>query len=279
MKEYRCTKCSAVLVEQNDKLICKSCNYIYDKKSFENSLFAIPFSITIKDAKKIYKKNIKSTLLTPSYFLSSKNINKIEAMYVPVYIYSIDSTGVVDFECDKDNLWKSSGIKYRKTDVYKISLGGNMTINNLVINATKDIDNGTLESILPYDYNKLEIFNNTNNYKLCSSNKNKKELLNDIKSISKKVFVNQLKTDIKDYNNLKEVDNSINIYNPKNKYILLPIYVLNLDFKGKKYTYAVNGSNGNFSGDIPINEKRLIFIGIFIFIFIFSCLCLFQVIL
>lgn len=284
MKEYICPNCKAVLSIKRDKFICEYCRSTFDKKSFAIDLEIkkfIPFKISIKEAKKIYKNNIKSLLLTPSCFQKSKNINKIEAIYIPTYIYSLDATGEVSFECDKDSTWKSSGTKYKKKDVYKVIRSGNMSLKDMPIISTTDIDFDTLENVFPYDYNNLSELNNSvlDNYKIYLPNKTKDQLLDDIKSISKREFIREVEKDIKNYNNIKAIDNSINLYNSNRKYILIPIYLLELNYKGKKYTYLINGLNGTFYGNIPINKKRLIFIWILIFLLIAFGICFVQVML
>ena len=87
-----------------------------------------------------------------------------------------------------------------------------------------------------------------------------------------------MKKDIKDYNKVKEVDNSINLYNIKSNYILLPIWFLNIKYKNEIDTIAINGQTGKFVGDIPIDRKKVIFTWIILFIIIFAILLLLNII-
>ena len=49
--------------------------------------------------------------------------------------------------------------------------------------------------------------------------------------------------------NLKLVDPSV-------KYVLLPVYLLNLTYKGKNYRFAVNGQTGKVVGELPISKLK-----------------------
>lgn len=266
--EYRCPKCDAVLKPIKNIYKCEYCRSEFDVDYFTNKKspeYIIPFKITRLEAINIYKQHIKSTLLTPSKF---KNTNKIEGVYVPCYIYDLDYTGEVEFECDKDSSWKSSGTKYVKKDVYKVLRGANMSIKEMPIIATtaiKDIDFGiyNYNELIPYDSKYL------NGYKSYDPDKTKDKLLSDIKQKAKDNFIEEVKKDIKDYSSIKHINNSINLYNPNRKFILLPIWLLKITYKNKEYIYIINGENGYFIGDIPIANNRCIFIWIVLFLIIF----------
>lgn len=277
--EYRCPKCDAILNYSDNKYKCEYCRSEFDIKFFNNATnadYIIPFKITKDDAIKTYKKHIKSVFLTPSQLKKMKNINKIEGIYIPCYIYNLDSTGAVEFEGNKISTWKSSGTNYKKTDVYKVICDCNMSLKNMCVLATTQLEDNVFKSIEPYDYDKLVSFDPSylQNYKVYKSDKTKEKLLDDIKSKAKDIFINKVSKEIKEYNELKNVDNSINLYNPNRKYVLLPIWILNIDCKEKKYTYIINGETGAFRGNIPIDIKKTIFIWLILFILIFIILLL-----
>ena len=54
----------------------------------------------------------------------------------------------------------------------------------------------------------------------------------------------------------------ISIENGVAKYALYPVWILNTDWKGKKYTFAMNGQTGKLVGDLPMDKgayKRHLF--------------------
>ena len=50
----------------------------------------------------------------PKIFNINKYIKDLKGIYVPFRIYNCDSSGEVNFECDKISTWKSNGYKYIK---------------------------------------------------------------------------------------------------------------------------------------------------------------------
>ena len=39
---------------------------------------------------------------------------------------------------------------------------------------------------------------------------------------------------------------------------MYPVWLLNVDYEGKKYTFAMNGQTGKFVGDLPVDNGKLI---------------------
>ena len=43
------------------------------------------------------------------------------------------------------------------------------------------------------------------------------------------------------------------------KYAMLPVWLLNVTYKGKEYLYAINGETGKIVGKLPISVQKLLF--------------------
>ena len=39
------------------------------------------------------------------------------------------------------------------------------------------------------------------------------------------------------------------------KYILFPVYLFDIDYQGKKYSFAVNGQTGKVVGEVPTSKS------------------------
>ena len=276
--KYICPKCNADLtLISNNIFKCEYCKskYNYDEVKKDNNIvpdFMIPFKITKGKAIKEYKKLIKSNILTPAKFKNIKVINKIEGIYVPCYVYDFESNGVVEFEGYKENKWKSSGSKYKKTDTYRFIRGGSMSLERIPIISSNALEDNILDLVGPYDYKDLVPFNPSNikKYKIYNYDNTKEELSNQVIDKSKKYFSLEMKKDLKDYNNIECTNDSINLYNTRTNSVLIPAYVLTIKYKNKYYEYIVNGQNGKISGSIPINKKIIVYIWILLFILVFS---------
>jgi hypothetical protein len=58
------------------------------------------------------------------------------------------------------------------------------------------------------------------------------------------------------YDTLITEHSSISLNSAKAKYALLPVWLLFTDYKGKRYTFAMNGQTGKMVGDLPIDKGK-----------------------
>ena len=67
-----------------------------------------------------------------------------------------------------------------------------------------------------------------------------------------------------DYVTLTPKRSRFDLSNTSVQYVLLPVYLLNLEFNKKKYRFAVNGQTGKVVGELPVSKaiSRLYFGGI-----------------
>ena len=279
---YTCNDCGAeILVDKdiniNSCIYCKNTNISKTKleEDFDHR-YLIPFKITKDDAKKILKKVKKQNGLMPKIFNINKYIKDLKGIYVPFRIYNCDSSGEVNFECDKISTWKSNGYKYIKTDKFNVIRKGSISFENVLVNGSNKFENHIMESIEPYNYEEVIKFDYSYllGYITEKYSYPKTKLKKDATTKIKNLFIEEMKKDIKGYNNVTEMDNSINIYNFKSSYILLPVWILNIKNNNKIYTFAINGQTGKVSAKIPVNIKKTIILLISLFIIVFIILVL-----
>ncbi|MBR6690733.1 MAG: DNA helicase PriA [Bacilli bacterium] len=279
---YTCQNCGAeILADANTSatfcIYCKNTAILKNKlEGAFNPDYLIPFKTTKEDAIKAFKKHCKGKWLMPKAFNMKKNIKEISGIYVPFWLYNLDSTGEIEVKCEKISEWKSGDYNYKKIDTYKAIRGGNISFENIPVDGSKKFENDILNSIEPYNYEELKGFN----YSYLSGFLSEKYDLNEEESVidantrARNSFIEEMKSDITGYDSKTLSDNSINIYNSKSSYVLLPVWFLNIKYKDKMYTFAMNGQTGKIVGNIPVDIKKAIFIwiGLFLIIFIFMLL-------
>lgn len=279
---YTCQNCGAeILTDKNTSInsciYCKSAAILKTKLEDDfNPGYIIPFKITKDEAMKSLKKLKKDSGLIPKKFNIKKHINDIRGIYAPFTIYNCDSSGEVNFECDKLTTWKSNGYKYTKTDKFSVTRGGSISFENVLVNGGKEFENDIMDFIEPYDYKEIIKFDYSylSGYITEKYSLTKTKLKEDASSKVKKIFIDEMKKNIKGYDKVTETDNSINIYNFKSSYVLLPVWFLNIKYKNEIYTFAINGQTGKASGKIPVDIRKIIILLISIFIIVFALLVL-----
>ena len=279
-KEVYTCSCGAEIISSTELKKCIYCNSKeITKKSIKSKYnidYIIPFEKTKKDAMNAFKKLCKDKWFMPKSFNINKKAQEIKGVYIPFMICDYDTTGVLETECDDISTWNSSGYKYTKTDKYKAIRGGNVSFENILVNTSNIFKDDILETIKPYNFKELKPFDlyNNNSHLIEKNNKTNEELIKVATEKTKEYFKEEMKKDIKGFDKIKEIDSSINLYNLKISYILLPIWFLNIKYKNKTYTFAMNGQTGKINDSTPIDKKRIMFLWISSFIIIFALLLL-----
>ena len=77
------------------------------------------------------------------------------------------------------------------------------------------------------------------------------------------VYVDKIfKDSNRGYSSVTNVRNHTRYYKPDVRYALLPVWVLNYKYRGKTYTFAMNGQTGKTAGEYPISLLKLLLLGI-----------------
>ena len=275
---YTCNNCGAsIVVDPNVSttscVYCKNTAILKDKLHGEfNPNFVIPFKHTKEDAIAAFKKLGKGKPLMPKAFNIKKNIKEITGIYIPFWLYDFDAAGEIDADCKRITTWRSGNYRYTKTDTYLVTRGGNMNFEKVPVDGSKRFPNDIMNSIEPFDYNDLKDFN----YSYLSGFLSEKydmtsdEVIEEAITRAKNSFVEEMKRDIKGYNTVIPTTNSINLNNTKKQYVLLPVWMLNVKYKDKIHTIAMNGQTGKMVGNIPVDVKKAIFMWILIFAISFA---------
>ena len=271
---YTCNNCGAsIVVDPNVSttscVYCKNTAILKDKLHGDfNPNYVIPFRYTKEDAIAAFKKLGKGKPLMPKAFNIKKNIKEISGVYIPFWLYDFDAAGEINADCKRITTWRSGNYRYTKTDTYLATRGGNMQFEKVPVDGSKRFPNDVMNSIEPFDYNDLKKFDYSylsgflsEKYDMASD-----EVINEAINRAKNTFIDEMKKDIRGYNTVIPTTNSINLNNTKKLYVLLPVWMLNVKYKDKIHTIAMNGQTGKMVGNIPIDVKKAILMWILIFI-------------
>ena len=57
------------------------------------------------------------------------------------------------------------------------------------------------------------------------------------------------------YTTVTAMDSNIRLQNGRARYALYPVWILNTDWNGQKFTFAINGQTGKIAGDLPMDKS------------------------
>ena len=266
LKDYHCPSCGGEILadETTTTEFCAYCGSPVVLRGRVNGMLKpnliIPFAINKEKAKQILTNYLKQFMYVPKSFFEEANLDKITGIYYPFWEADIDTNSNLVAEGKKIRTWTSGDRKYTETSYYNIQRTGEIHFEDISVNALKSADKKLIESVLPYpipDHKPFKMEYLTGFY----SKKNdlsyedvSPEIHSKLNSYANTVLLNT----ISGYNGGVRVKNSkSDILKHNHDYTLLPVWILDYKYKGKDYTFAVNGVTGKAFGEIPISKTKL----------------------
>ena len=274
---YKCESCGAEIIvdEQTSATFCVHCGNTAILKSKLVGKFnpskIIPFKTDKKDAIKAFKDLSKGRPLVPNSFLDEKNIEKIRGIYVPFWLYDIAVVGDVIMYGKKVHHIEGAYEKEVLVDRYEITRGGNMKFESIPIDGSSRFDNDMMNTIEPYDYNELVPYQPAylSGFYAEKYDLEGNELLKEVSERALNSAEDYFVAEARIYQDVKVKQNLLKAEELKKQYVLLPVWMLNINYKNKIYKFAMNGQTGEFIGNIPLDKGKTIRYLLIIFAILF----------
>ena len=279
MDQYHCQDCGAEIIADKNTAatFCVYCKNTAILKSRLTDKFApskiIPFSKTKDDAINAFKIVGKGRFLMPKEFSDPKNIQELTGVYIPFWLYSCKMKGFVSGKGTKVMTWSTYDYIYTKTDTYNVERGGIYNFENIPVDGSVRFNDAVMNSIEPFKYDELEDFN----YSYLSGFLAEKYDVEQ--NEAKKITINRAETSTLDdlqskarggYATFTPSKKETNVEEESIEYVLLPVWMVNIKYKEKMYTFAMNGQTGKMIGDIPYSKGKLLLFILIIFVVLFG---------
>ena len=263
---YRCSHCGGEIIGEGTTMAtkCPYCdNPVVMGESIDGLLrpdLIIPFKKTPDDVQEAFKRFMKGKLLLPSKFKKRNKPENLKGLYVPFWLFDCDSDGQADFTATKVTSWRSGDYRYRKTAYYSVKRAGKMTFLDIPVDSSTKMDDSFMESIEPYNYRDIEKFNSA--YLAgYMSDRYDVDVKDSIERANRRIRAStseMLRSTVYGYNSVSTSSLSVQIKEGDIQYALLPVWMMNTEYKGKTYTIAMNGQTGKMVGELPIDYLRLV---------------------
>lgn len=274
---YNCPDCGAAIITDKDTsaTFCVYCGNTSIIKNRLTGKFApskiIPFKKEKKEAIEAFKKIKKGRPLVPKSFVNEKNIEKITGVYIPFWLFDILVDGKIEAKGTKVKHWSSGNTHYTKTDYYEMVRQGSMIFNRIPVDGSTKFIDEIMNTIEPFDYSELVDYNHAylSGFLAEKYNVEKEESYEIAKKRALKSGRNIMLSDMVNYTTKVEKSNNLEAKNNNIEYVLLPVWMVNVKYNNKYYLFAMNGQTGEFIGDIPLDKKKAIIIGIITYVILF----------
>ncbi|MBO7520051.1 MAG: hypothetical protein J6T73_04660 [Clostridia bacterium] len=259
---YVCRFCGAA-IETDGTAAATHCPYCDNELILSDQLTGslkpnaiIPFAVDKNAAIEAVKKHFKGKRLLPGDFGAEHKLGKITGVYVPFWLFDSGIDGNANINATRVRHYSDSDYNYTETKHYLVAVDGAMRFERIPVDGSEKMDNDLMDALEPFDYSGLKDFDSAylSGFLADRFDDDPDESLPRasarMKNSAEAVFLGCAK----EFATATIKNSNLNLVDPSVKYVLLPVYLLNLKYKDKNYRFAVNGQTGKVVGELPISK-------------------------
>jgi len=270
LRTYRCNSCGGEIVG-DDTLAASKCHYCGNQVvmmgQFSGALkpdFVIPFKLDKKAAKEALLNHYKGKRFLPKVFRDQNHIEEIKGVYVPFWLFDAEADANIRYRATRIRHWSDSRYEYTETSFYNVTRQGSLGFEKVPVDGSTKMADDLMESIQPFDFSQAVDFQTAYlaGYIADKYDVDAETSIERANERIKKSTEDAFASTVDGYTTVTPVMSSINLENGTSKYALFPVWLLNTDWNGQKYTFAMNGQTGKLVGDLPLDKgayKRWLF--------------------
>ena len=224
----------------------------------------LPFAITKDNAVESGQKWIKKKFFAPSKLKKNFTVDNFNGVYIPSFAFDSNTYSTYDGRFGKDKTRTVQTKDGPKTEHYiewyNVSGKWNRFFENTMVEASTQIHQYELNSILPYDMNNATAY--AREYLAGFSAERYDTSLDESFGTAKSEMDGMIRQEIKNHYNPDHVDYlnvNTTFANVKFRYTLLPLWICGYKFKEKLYRFLVNARTGKAAGKAPKSPLKIAF--------------------
>lgn len=265
---YLCPSCGAEIITDSELSASSVCHYCHSPIVLSGRLsgdFCPDMIIPFKQTKEQALANFglwtkRNKFFLAKEFTSQSTLEKIQGLYVPFWL----ADGVVEGHLAADG-YKTVGSVRRGDYIYKteskfsIVRAGKLNFEGVPADGSSKADDALMESIEPFDYSELVKFEMPY---LSGHYAEKYDITKDMvySRVQKRMTEaakQEFNASVKGYSRTVITSEGYNLRGIRWKYVMLPMWFLSYNYKGKMYCFAMNGQTGKYGGTLPVNKLKL----------------------
>ena len=264
LRVYGCKQCGGEIVadETTGATHCPYCgNPVVLSGHFSGSLkpdLVIPFQVDKKAAIAALNNHYKGKLLLPKVFKDQNHIEEVKGLYVPVWLFDADADADIHYRASRTRSWSDSEYRYTETTYFSVYRGGGIGFENVPVDGSTKMEDALMESIEPYDITGAVPFKSAYlpGYLADKYDVDAPSSIARANERIKRSTEEAFRSTVHGYTSVTTVDSAVNLQNGKAKYALYPVWILNTDWNGQKFTFGINGQTGKVAGDLPMDKGK-----------------------
>jgi len=263
---YKCPHCGAEMITSKETA-ATTCVYCNRAITLEGNLkgdfrpqYVVPFKMQREDVEEAYLNLCNSSILTPREFRSKKMIEKIKGMYVPFWLYTFD--GDIDLQVygEKDRIYWRGNDQVTETSMYRVKVEGEGAFSRVPADALTSLDDAIMDTIEPFDYSDIKPFNAaylagfyTQRWDRTAEDNEDRAMQRAAKTITEAAI-----DAAGHFDRVTVEEQEIDFSNATVVQAMMPVWLLYAEYKGKQYTFGMNGQTGKIIGALPKDPGRIV---------------------
>ena len=264
-KVYSCPSCGAQLIcdENTAATFCPYCgNNTIVPGNLDGALkpdYIIPFKFDKEAAKAALKKHYNGKPLLPKAFSNENQIDRIQGIYVPFWLYSGMIHADLSFKATRSISHREGQYLVTDTSHYSVRRSGNVGFEYIPADASVSMPDDYMDSLEPFDFSEMVPFSNAylpgylaDKYSVSDLECDKRALYRAQNTTEAAVGMDAstgYDTCVNDGKSFETLDRSVN-------YAFVPVWTLDTKYRGKDYLFVMNGQTGKMVGDLPISHGK-----------------------
>lgn len=263
LRVYCCNTCGGEIVadETTGATECPFCgNPVIMTGQFAGSLkpdLVIPFKVDKKGAIAALHNHYKGKPLLPKVFKDQNHIKDVKGLYVPVWLFDTDADAHVRYKATRTRTWSDSQYRYTETSHYAVTRGGGIGFENVPVDGSSKMDDTLMESIEPFRIEDAVDFQTAylSGYLADKYDVDAQASIERANARIRNSTQEAFAATVLGYDTVIPVNSNIRLNNGRARYALYPVWLLNTQWNGQKFTFGINGQTGKIAGDLPMDKN------------------------
>lgn len=259
---YVCQSCGGEIMA-DENTAATSCPYCGNPVVMTGRLsgalrpdLVIPFKLDKQAAEAALANHLKGKILLPKVFKDENRIKEIKGVYVPFWLFDADTDSDIRYRATRVRHWSDSNYNYTETRYYSIHRAGQLGFDAVPVDGSDKMPNDLMESVEPYDMAEAVDFESAylagflaDKYDISADESRGRANIRIKQSVQE-----EFARTAQGYSTVTPEQVNVRLEKGSVKYALLPVWLLNTQYQGQTYTFAMNGQTGKFVGDLPLDK-------------------------
>ena len=274
ISEYQCQSCGGDIYTDGSTsaTMCPYCgSAVMLKGRLSGTLKpdrVIPFQQTKDAALSALQRHISSKSFVPKNFLANNKLEEVKGLYVPFWVYDAEIRADVHYEGIDERTYTRGDTEYTERKYYDVWRNGDISFDHVPADGSSKMQDDLMESIEPFDYSKSQPF--TTGY-LTGYVADKYDVDQDavrprVRKRLAEGAADAFRSTVSGYDYVSTTSSTYDTLNSKVDYVLYPVWLINTDWDGRKFSFAMNGQTGKMVGNLPLDKAKLSAVALGIFL-------------